>query len=357
MKFIFFLIVCLPVLLSQCLWAAAPTDDDVILPLEDRNPPELVIKDSNSRARIEAILDNKKIKAISYNSDWYPGEVVFVNSQTAGAGVIAFVEIKSVLGRSDGSHELICELLRQSRANLVQLGDQLLHIDLSSANPKYKGSTDLMVRKRSPFVSSKYKPLITQGISVGDTAETLWEDEYLITWYGQIKYGWKDWLTIDAILPAYILGAYNASAKIRVHQSDSTVISLGPQIVRIPDKDTSTLNLNFFWDSSSSESTLSHTFFTLALLSFKNAEDTTAIKSLGTSSFQTGYEFILDNWDRVLLGPTYNFEKKAVGGYLTYVKIWDRFHGSISLNSTNTSSLKFSPEDGYYLAFDAYWRF
>lgn len=350
-------LVLLLLLIPQLLWASAYTDDEVVLPLEDKNPPELVIKDAKSRARIEAILDSKKMKAISYNPDWYPGEVVFLESQTPGTGVIAFVEIKTVLGRPDGSYELIGELLRQSRAHLVQAGDVLLHIDLSSDNPKYKGSTDLMVRKRSPLVSGKYKPLITQGLTVGDTAETLWEDEYLITWYGQVKYGLKDWATIETIVPAYILGAYNASAKFRVYQSNSTVVSMGPNFARIPSQDRSTLNLNFYWDSISSESTLSHTFFTLALLSFEDAEDATAIKSLGTSSFQTGYEFIMPNWDRVLLGPTYNFEKKAVGGYLTYVKIWDRFHGSLSVNSTNVSSFKLSPVDGYYFSFDAYWRF
>ncbi|QDK38248.1 hypothetical protein [Bdellovibrio sp. NC01] len=343
-------------LLPQALWANA-TDDEVVIPLEDKNPPPLVIKDSKSRARIEAIVDSKTIRAVSYNSDWFPGEVIFVDSQSKNVGIIAFVEVKDVLGRGDGSYELRCELLRQSRAEMIQVGDQLMHIDMTTDNARYKGSTDLMIRRRSPLVSAKYKPLITQGLSVGDTAETLWENEYLITWYGQLDYGWKDWLTVQAVLPGYLLGAYNATAKFRAYQSNSTVISVGPTFARIPSQDKSTLNLNFYWDSISSESTLSHTFATLALFSFENAEDATAIKSLGTSSFQTGYEFILGNWDRVLLGPTYNFEKKAIGGYLTYLKIWDHFHGGLSVNSTNISSFKLSPVDGYYFTVDAYWRF
>jgi hypothetical protein len=112
-----------------------------------------------------------------------------------------------------------------------------------------------------------------------------------------------------------------------------------------------------YWDSISSESVISHTLFTVAAMSFENADDITAIKSLGTSSLQTGYEFILGSWNRVLLGPSYNFETKALGGYLTYLKIWDRFHFSLSVNSTNVSSFKFSPVDGYYFLFDMYWRF
>lgn len=356
MRLFLSLIMALSVFVSSFAFARGYTDDEVVLTLENE-PRAEAIKDSNSRARIEAILDSKHIRAISYNGDWYPGEVVFLESQSLGVGVIAFVEIKTILGRQDGSYEIVAELLRQSRANLVQVGDKLLHIDLSSDNPKYKGSTDLMVRHRSPLVSAKYKPLINEGISVGETAQTLWQGEYLVTWYGQVDYGFRDWLTVEAILPAYLVGAYNASAKFRVYSSDSTVISMGPNFARIPNEDKSTLNLNFYWDSISSESTLSHTFFTLALFSFEDAQDTTAIKSLGTSSFQTGYEFIMPNWDRVLLGPTYNFEKKAVGGYLTYMKIWDRFHAAVSINSTNVSSMKLSPVDGYYFTADAYWRF
>lgn len=354
MRFLPIFFVCL---LSQALWAKAYTDDEVSLPLDQRTPASVVVKDSKSRARIQTIVDHKTVKALSYEQDWYAGEVVFLESQSSKEGVIAFLEVKSVLGRDDGSYELVCELLRQSRSSFVQIGDQLLHIDLSSDNPNYKGSTDLMVQRRSPLVSSKYKPLITQGLAVGDTAETLWENEYLLTWYGQVQYGVFDWLTIETVLPANILGAYNGSARFKVYQSNSTVVSMGPNFARIPLQDRSTLNLNFYWDSISSESTLSHTFLTLALFSFEKAEDATAIKSLGTSSFQTGYEFIMSNWDRVLLGPTYNFEKKAVGGYLTYLKIWDRFHSGISINSTNVSSLKLSPVDGYFFSFDAYWRF
>jgi hypothetical protein len=120
------------------------------------------------------------------------------------------------------------------------------------------------------------------------------------------------------------------------------------------------LNLNIYWDSISSESTISHTFISIALYSFEEAERATVIKSLGTSSFQSGYEFVLGNWDRVLLGPSYNFENKTLGGYLTYLKIWDRFHLGASLTTTDITEFTLFPQDGgdgYYLSVDAYWRF
>ncbi|MNL36695.1 hypothetical protein D3C87_1587930 [compost metagenome] len=146
-------------------------------------------------------------------------------------------------------------------------------------------------------------------------------------------------------------------AKWRFLSSDSNTVASSLVFAKIPSSSQSTLNLNFHWDSISSENTVSHTVLSIALFTFDEAKDATAIKSLGTSSFQTGYEFILGNWDRVLVGPSYNFEKQAVGGYLSYLKIWDRFHLGVSLNSTNITELKYSTSDGYYLAGDAYWRF
>ncbi|WP_413574913.1 hypothetical protein ACLVWU_11755 [Bdellovibrio sp. HCB290] len=313
--------------------------------------------DPNATARISQILDDKTLKATSTSKDWRIGETVSVQAQKKGVGVIGFLEIIGVSNNEDGSYEITAELLRQSRLHLLQVGDEISHIDLSSDNEKYKGTTDLLVKTRGKDISSKYKALFTQGVSVGETAETLWQNEYLITWYGQVSYGLTDRLSVNTILLADVGGAPNAAAKYRVYQSDSNIFSLGTNVAYVPKDASTTLNFTIFWDSVSSESVISHTLFTVAAMSFASAEDITAVKSLGTTSFQTGYEFILDNWDRVLLGPSYNFETKALGGYLTYVKIWDRFHFSLSVNSTDVSSFKISPVDGYFFLFDAYWRF
>ncbi|WP_374027308.1 hypothetical protein ACES2J_11065 [Bdellovibrio bacteriovorus] len=338
--------------------AQASSSMDEEVPIILREPAMEMPKPlPEARGRIDSFIDNKTLRVITTASDWYIGEMVAIESQTPSVGIVGFVEIAGIENKQDGTYELICELQRQSRMNFIQIGDQVMHLDLSSENNRYKGTTDLIIKKGTKETSSKYKPLFTQGIAVGETAETLWENEFLITWYGQVNYGWKEWLTVSSIIPADILGAYNATIKSRLYQSASNNFAGGLNFARIPNENRSTLNLNIYWDSISSESVISHTLLSVALFSFEDAANTTAIKSLGTSSFQTGYEFILDNWDRVLLGPSYNFESKAVGGYLSYVKIWDQFHLSFSLNSTDITSLKYAPEDGYYLLFDAYWRF
>lgn len=353
LRLVLVLTICFVSFMAQ---ASSSMDEEV--PIILREPAMEMPKPlPDARGRIDSFIDNKTLRVITTASDWYIGEMVAIESQTPSVGIVGFVEITGIENKQDGTYELICELQRQSRMNFIQIGDQVMHLDLSSENNRYKGTTDLIIKKGTKETSSKYKPLFTQGIAVGETAETLWENEFLITWYGQVNYGWKEWLTVSSIIPADILGAYNATIKSRLYQSASNNFAGGLNFARIPNENRSTLNLNIYWDSISSESVISHTLLSVALFSFEDAANTTAIKSLGTSSFQTGYEFILDNWDRVLLGPSYNFESKAVGGYLSYVKIWDQFHLSFSLNSTDITSLKYAPEDGYYLLFDAYWRF
>ncbi len=343
---------------SSLAWANIEEEAPIVI----REPAsEGIAQNPKATARVTQIIDHKTLKAVSHFNDWYVGEVITLDSQNKQIGIVGFVEVTGIQNNQDGTYDITCELLRQSRTNFIQVGDQMAHLDLSSDNERYKGTTDLIIKEEGKHISAKYRPLYTQGLTAGETAQTLWNNEYMLTWFGQVNYGVKSWLTASTIVPAFLVGAPNASFKAKVYDSVSNVVASGLSYAKIPNQTSSTLNLNIYWDSISSESTISHTFVSIALFSFDNAENSTVIKSLGTSSLQSGYEFILGNWDRVLLGPSYNFENKTVGGYLTYLKIWDRFHFGLSLTSTDVTEFTLFPQgdnaNGYFLSFDAYWRF
>lgn len=330
-------------------------------PLVIREPQGILTREFtyDARARVSYFVDNKTLKAVTSYNDWTIGETVALESQTPGVGIIAFVEITGIQNKQDGTFELTGELLRQSRLNFVQAGDQLMHLDLSTTNERYLGTTDLMVKDSGANISPKYKPLYNQGFAIGDTAQTLWEREFIVTFYGQIDYGLKKWLSVGTILTADLVGAWNAWGKAKVYESYSNVVSVGLKYGSTDGvqqvKSERLLNLNIFWDSISSESVIGHTTLSLALVTY-NEDDSAIVRTLGGSSLRTGYEVILDNWDRVLLGPIYNFSNNTVGGYLSYMKIWDRFHVSATLNSVDVSNLVVS-DQGYYGTVDAYWRF
>jgi hypothetical protein len=312
---------------------------------------------SNHSALVEAFIDHQKLTAISDTDDWDVGEILPIISKNAKLGVIGFVEVNSVRPVGFRQFELRLKLVRQSRKYFIQSGDVIRRMNLGGANPDYIGTTDLLIHKSSIHVSSRYRPLIYQGFGIGDTAQTLFEDEILVNYLGNIFYGFKDWLTLGTVAPANVLGSPNANFRARLYDSESTTLSSGLSFVRLVREKQATLNLNLYWDSTSTESLITHTFLSLGLVKWDGAKDSAAIKALGSSSFQTGYEVILDNWDRLLVGPNYNFEKKALGGYLSYVWVFDRTHVQLSINTTDITHMRLDPTDGYYGFLDLYWRF
>lgn len=306
--------------------------------------------------KVTHFIDHKSVAVQSDQKEWSLGDILAVESQFKDVGVIAFLEVTEIKREGRG-RVLICQLLRSTRKNFVQVGDSVFRVDLTKFSERYKGSTELLVKKTDQLISSKYHYLVTQGLTIGETAQTLQKDEVLATWYSQMYYGVTPNLMVGTLLLGNLAGAPNVQGKWRFFNSESNIFSVALNVAKIPTEPRTTVNATFYWDSISSESVISHTYLSLALLSLEKAEDKTAIKAFGSSSIQTGYEFIQDDWNRILVGPTYSFENKAVGGYFGYMKIWDRFHLLLALNSTNISEFRPSAQNGYFFFFDAFWRF
>lgn len=316
-----------------------------------------VVKNYDAYAIIENFVDEKYLTAITYTTDWEIGEIVPIISQKSRLGVIGYTEVVSLKPLNGPKKELKLRLIRQSRKYFIQQGDYIKHLNLETENPDYIGTTDLLVKKTKYEVSSKYKALFYQGFFIGETAQALLKNEVLINWLGNAYFGATDNLSINSFLPLNILDKVNVSAKYKFYDSESATFSSGLSYVKHTQENSETINLNIYWDSTSSDTLITHTNVSLGLAKWDRTDETTAFKALGSSSFQTGYELILSNWDRFLIGPSYNFDKKALGGYLSYIWIYDRFHAQLSLNTTNVVQLKVDANDGYYGFFDLYWRF
>lgn len=311
---------------------------------------------NGAEAQVSAISGYNEFIAISESSEWQTREILAVVSNQANLGVIAFAELIEIkpLGQK---FELKLKLIRQSRKFMTLIGDKVKKLDLSGPNSDYLGSTELVIPDADTKVASRYRPLVHQGFVIGDTAQTLYEKEFLINYFGNLYYGFNNWLTIGTLLPINAFGRPNTNFRARFYNSESTTLAAGLSFVRLVKEDEASLNLNLYWDSISSDSLLSHTFLSFGLVNWKNSGEAAAIKYLTSSSFQTGYEMILDDWNRFLIGPSYNFDKKALGGYLSYIWIEDRTHIQLSLNATDVTHLRFDPTDGYYAFFDIFWRF
>jgi hypothetical protein len=253
--------------------------------------------------------------------------------------------------------EVTARILRLSRYSLVRPRDSLIFLDLRGNQPLYLGHTELLVRDRWKDVSSRFRPLYIQGFTIGETAQTLGRDEIFLGVYGQFGYGLLDSLSFSSLLPGFLVDSPNGTLKFRAFHADSDTVSLGLSVTKIRQSSSTALNLTVYWDSITSGKMITHTLATFAVATLENSEDTVAIKTAGTSSLQTGYEVVLENWDRVLFGPSYNFESKSIGGYLAYKRIWQKFHLSGSLSSVDLRNLKFEPKTGYVALIEGYWRF
>lgn len=323
----------------------------------------VLFESAGAATYLAEILNSQQILLKSNSDKYLKGDRLMLKSSDDKVGIIAIFEIIEGVeskgkDKLQGQHIYIAQLLRGSSRNFVKVGDELFLADLSTENSNYNAQTDLLDRGDSlQFVSNRYRSLYTQGIGIGETAETLKRNEYLFTWYGLLAYGAQNWLSVSSILPLSIFGGPNLQTKIRFYNSYETKLAAGISLWKVPGSTESVVNLNFMWDSFSSSSMISHSFVTLAVLSYDNSEETTAMKSLGSTALQSGYEFLLPNWSRVLVGPNYNFETKALGGYISYLKIWDHVHFQLSLASNNLSSFRANVKEGYYGFFDAYWRY
>ncbi len=306
---------------------------------------------------IDRYVDAQRLVAYSDSPKWIVGENLAVISQNAKVGVFAFVEIEYIEKIHEKKYQLNLRLLRQSRRYLIMKGDSIQRLDLSVGNPDYLGSTDLIVKSSDLNISSKYRPLFYQGPTIGETAQTLYKDEFLFNYFGSAFYGVYDWLTVGTNAPANLFVGPNINFYAKFYDTESTTLTTGLSFQQLNKEDQSVLNLNFYWDSTSSDSLISHTQLSLGLIRWDRAAESSAVKTLTSSSFQTGYELITDDWDRILIGPSYNFEKKTLGGFLSYIWIFDRLHCQLSINSTDVAKFKLDVKDGYYGFFDVYWRF
>lgn len=311
---------------------------------------------SDSNLTIKKILDEKTFIVITYDEKLIVNERYSIHSDNTKE-IIGLAELISSDISPAGYTENLFIVLRILNDQIVFPGHFLQPLTLVGENPNYKGSTQLMIRSTNDPISSRYKPLFTQGVLVGDTAATLDRDEFLISYLGQIYYGIFPRFTIGTAAPVNAAGGLNLSAKYRLYAAKDNTLSTLLSFTRVPDSTQSNLNLTFLWDSFSNDTMITHNFLSLAVLAYDKAAETTAIKSFGSSSIQTGYEFILQDWDRILVGPNYNFEKKTIGGYLSFVTVWDRFNLHLSMNTIDVRATRWSYSEGYYLFLDLYWRY
>lgn len=89
---------------------------------------------------------------------------------------------------------------------------------------------------------------------------------------------------------------------------------------------------------------------------FSNAHATKGLGLFQDSDIRNITEYITNDWNRILYGPTYNVELQTLGGTASYMWIWSSFHTSLGLATKDFTNLTFG-SNGYYYVYDFFWRF
>jgi hypothetical protein len=89
---------------------------------------------------------------------------------------------------------------------------------------------------------------------------------------------------------------------------------------------------------------------------FSEAHATKGLGLFQDSDIRSITEYITDDWNRILYGPTYNVELQTLGGTASYMWIWSTFHMSLGMATKDFSNLNFG-KNGYYYVYDFFLRF
>ncbi len=283
-----------------------------------------------------------------WDASWNDHELILLKSPEEA--IVGLFEVGSARRK-----ELKLITIRQDRLPLFQ--DYFEKHDFLEETDKLPATTYLWRHRRlSRKANAFYKPLYSQGATIGDTAQTLFKSELYLSAVGTVAYGLHRSVTASVSLPAYALGSPNLRLKGRVYEGHQQTWSLGVSYAQSRNSSEKLVNIDILWDSVLSERLVAHSILSAAVVSFDEAKDIAALKSYGSSSIQTGYEYIFTDWSRLLMGPSYNVEQKAIGGYLGYLRIFNTFHLQFSITTTNIREIKLSAREGYLAFIDAYWR-
>lgn len=163
---------------------------------------------------IKRIEDEKTFVVITYDEVLKVGDRFSIHSEKTQE-IVGLAELISSEISPSGYTEHHFIVLRILKDQIIFPGHRLKPLTLVTDNPNYQGGTLLMIRSTGENISSRYKPLYTQGFLVGDTAATLDQDEFLVNYLGQFYYGIYPRLTIGTTALVNAAGGLNFFSKIQ----------------------------------------------------------------------------------------------------------------------------------------------
>ncbi len=259
------------------------------------------------------------------------------------------------LSQNEFPETAVIEILEVIGDRLVLPGDPVERLSVDALEKYHIDGQISLLLSQDGEVPAKYKDLAYLGVFNSD-GHTLGKGEWLVS-IPQAQYGVSESFTLKVNNGLYLDGFANLGAKARLMRNHWGHLTLNSTVSRQINRNDWVVLAGLVLTLPSNEKFQTHLVINALVDGIE--EENPEVKKLNlfpASDVRTIYEFVTEDWNRVLFGPLFNFETQTVGGTISYMWIWDSFHLNLGMGSKDVSQLRFG-KDGYYGLFDFFWRF
>ena len=240
--------------------------------------------------------------------------------------------------------------------SLISIGDVVFPLDMAILNElKVPGFVALTLAGDN-HIPAHYKELAYFGVFTSE-GHTLDKDETLVSPF-QAQYGLTDKLGVKVVTALMLDGYVDVGFKYQVLKNKYVKFTPNTFVgYKINGNEDWIWQVGGVFTTPTNAKFQNHMMFNFTM--DKQFVDAKATENLGLyqdSDIRNITEYTTDEWNRILFGPTFNFELQTFGGTVSYMFIWNTFHLSLGIATKDFTELTFN-KDGYYYVYDLFWRF
>lgn len=304
--------------------------------------------------KVESFVERRRI-LVTLDMDYqlYKGQRLMVLTQEKQE-LVAIGRIKEIL-ISELPHRAVVDIEEILGSNQLLVGDGVELLTPEMIKRYHVPGHLSLILGDSENVSAKYKDLAYLGV-FNSEGHTLAQREWLLS-LATAQYGITDTTTLKVNQSLYLDGFANAGFKQRIIRNRFMHMTMNGLVSRQINRPDWVTQAGLIMTFPSNEKFQTHVVINANLEGID--EDNAEVKKLNLfpdSDVRTIYEYITDDWDRFLFGPSFNLETRTVGGTVSHMWIWDTFHLNLGLGTKDVSNVEFETS-GYYVLFDFFWRF
>lgn len=293
-----------------------------------------------------------RIKKLQPHVEVVSGDLLAIFSHET-KNIIGYARVEVLLESED---IYTATVQTHNKSAIIRPDNYLVRMDLSKLDNDIPARFDLHYNDNRK-VAAKYRPLVYTGLSQGFTASNLKKNEVLAG-PSILSYGVSNNLQVNSNLISTMFKILNVSFKSQLFSNDDYDVAIENGFQYYHEETKGSYQLVAYLDSNSNSNFKSH--FKLRMFTKKPQDEYLYNSEEYTRDFnvelQLSYGYLMSNWNRLIVGPKIDVNKKKVGGVIGYYIIDRQFNTMIGVTANDFSEFRVG-KDGYLMNLDFWWRF